>query len=128
METLFIWFLRTFQTYSFRNSRFHVYLYAKVNCITQFFLKILHRNNKLVIFGTLGLQTKNHFHPIHLPWDTAKILQTCYFEYFWHVWLCKPFMIALTCRNFNVFLHSKNFIIHFFPEILHFKESCNFIG
>ena len=33
-------------------------------------------------------------------------------------------------EDFDVYLHAKkiNFIIHFFPEILHFKESCNLIG
>ena len=32
-------------------------------------------------------------------------------------------------ENFDIYLHAKkNFIIQFFFEILHFKESCNLIG
>ena len=81
----------------------------------------------------------------HFSKDIAKILQTCYFGYFGHARLHIAKVILLTCRKLclkkTVYLHAKNqlilqfflficmlqmhFIIHFFPEILNFKESCN---
>ena len=73
---------------------FHAYLHAKIDFITQFFLKILQRNSKVVILGNLGmpgptqlkrsyqfeetfevyLQAKNQLYLSHFSWDIAKIL------------------------------------------------------
>ena len=91
----------------------------KTNYITHFFFKILQSNSKLAILGNLGmpghphlkwqyqsketfdtyLQAKNQLHPSCFPWVIAKILQTCYFGYFGHVWLRKPKLILLPCRK-----------------------------
>ena len=83
----------------------------KINLITHFFHEILQRNRKLVVFGNLAYlatyisvwrnrwclsEGKNQLHPSHFPSDIAKILQTCYFGYFGHVWLCT----LSTCRKF----------------------------
>ena len=53
-----------------------------------------------------------------------------YFGYFGHAWLCTPKLIVSTCRKLLMFICMPkiNFIIHFFLEIIHFKESCNLIG
>ena len=127
------------------------------------------------------LHAKSQLHHSRFVWDIAKILQTCYFGYFEHVWLCryqkKNYQLV---KNFRVYLQAKNqlhlpclifleilqryanfffrvlwailamnskkiiqstcrklrclsacqeinFIIHFFFEILHSRESCNLI-
>ena len=45
------------------------------------------------------LQTKNQLHLSRFPSDIAKILQTCYFGYFGHAWLCTPTVIQSTYRK-----------------------------
>ena len=44
------------------------------------------------------LQAKNWLYPSRFPWDTTKILQTCYFGYVEHVQLRTPKVILSTCR------------------------------
>ena len=62
-----------------------------------------------------------------LFWRYCKDMQTSYFWYFGHAWLHTPKNILV--QDFDVYLLPKiNFIIHFFLEILQFKESCNLIG
>ena len=81
---------------------FHAYMHVrKINFITHFFLKILQRNSKLVIFGSLGMHghapkmiisvwrnlcclsaSKNNLQSSHFSWDIPKILQIYYFGYF----------------------------------------------
>ena len=53
-----------------------------------------------------------------------------YFGYFGHAWLHTPKMIVSICKKLWCLSPCKktNLIIHFFLEILHFKESCNLIG
>ena len=61
-------------------------------------------------------------------WRYCKYMQTSYFGYFGHAWLCTPKMIVSTCKTVMFFCMPKiNLIIHFFLEILHFKKSCNLI-
>ena len=65
-----------------------------------------------------------------LFWDIVKILQT-YFWYSEHAWIRTPKMITSTCRlstSMVICMPKINFIIHFFLEILHCKESYKFIG
>ena len=81
---------------------FHACMHAKkINFITHFFLKILQRNSKLVIFRNLGMHghtpkmivsiwrnlcflsaSKNNLHSPPFSWDIPKILQIYYFGYF----------------------------------------------
>ena len=65
-----------------------------------------------------------------LFWRYCQDTQTSYFGYFGHAWLHKPKMIVSTCRRPQCLSACQkiNFIIHFFLEILHFKEFCNLIG
>ena len=66
-----------------------------------------------------------------IPDIFLEILQRCANFLFWILWAC---LATHTLKyhfveNFNVYLHAKkNFTIHFFLEILHFKDSCNLIG
>ena len=60
----------------------------------------------------------------------CKDIQTSYFVYFGHASLHTPKMIEATWTRL-LWLSARqkmNFIIHFFLEILHVKESCNLIG
>ena len=41
-------------------------------------------------------------------WDIPKILQTCYFGYFRHAWLCTPIEYYQLVENFHVYLQPKN--------------------
>ena len=62
-----------------------------------------------------------------------EILQRCTNFLFWVLWSC---LVAHTQNDsINLYktlmficMQKTNFIIHFFLEILHFKESCNLIG
>ena len=61
-------------------------------------------------------------------WRYWKDMQTVYFGYFGHAYLCTQKMIKSTCRTLRCLSAcQKNLIVHFFLEILHFKESCNLI-
>ena len=68
---------------------------------------------------------KINFIPM-LFWRYCKDMQTSYFWCFGHAWLHMLKMIVSTCRR--LCMSKVNFIIHFFLEILHFKESYNLIG
>ena len=79
----------------------------KINFVTYFFLKMLQRNNKLVILGNLGmpgnthLKQQNQFKEIFGAYLQAKKstssftfslryckdMKTSYFVYFGHTWL-----------------------------------------
>ena len=98
------------------------------------------------------LQAKNQLHLSCSPWDVARILQyvilstlgmSGYAHPKWSMNWQKTFVFI--CRHkinlillvfleiFQRHTHSKrqyevNFIIHFFLEMLHSKEFCNFIG
>ena len=62
-------------------------------------------------------------------WRYCKDMQNAYFGYFGHARLHTPKMIESTCRKLHCLSPcQKNFIIHYFLEILHFKESCNLIS
>ena len=64
-------------------------------------------------------------------WRYCTDMQTSYFGYSGHAWLRTSKMIASTCRlstSMVIWMPKVNFIIHFFLEILHCKESYNFIG
>ena len=119
----------------------------KIKFIFHVFLAVLQRYCKLVL-GTLDmsgytnpkwyyqlvenfhiyLQAKNQLYH-HDFLETRKDMQTSFLGWFWHAWLHTPKMIASPCRRLHVYLHAKiNFVIHFLLEVLHFKESCNFIG
>ena len=100
----------------------------KINFITHFLLKIFPRNSKLVILGDLGmpghknikwwyqfeetfdvcLHAKNKSYSSRFPWDIAKILENCYFEYFGHDWFCLPKVWHYQLvANVRVYLASK---------------------
>ena len=51
---------------------------------------------------------KNQLHLLRFAWDVAKILQTCCFGYFGHVWIHTLKVILSSCRNFRVYLQAKN--------------------
>ena len=118
----------------------------KINFILSVFLEILQRYCKLVILDTLNkpgytqpklycplvqifciyLQTKEQLHPTSFSGDIQTLL-------FWVLWV----FLAMHNRNHKINLYKIlmflcipkiNFIIHFFLEILHFKESCSSIG
>ena len=59
-----------------------------------------------------------------------QILQTCYFGYFGHAWVCTPKngIIDLQKTLMFICMPKTNFINYFFLEILDFKESYNLIG
>ena len=58
----------------------------------------------------------------------AKILSTCCFWYFEHVWLLTLKVILSSCRKLLCLsAGKKNFVIHFFRKILQFRESCEMI-
>ena len=63
-----------------------------------------------------------------LFWRYCNDVKTSYFGHFG--WLHRFKMIEVTCRRLFVFFRMPKiyFAIHFFLEILHFKESCNSIG
>ena len=62
------------------------------------------------------LHAKNQLHPSQFHRDIAKILETCYFQYFGHVWLCALKVILSTCRKLSCFSAGKkmNFFTTFF--------------
>ena len=88
-----------------------------INFINHFFLVSMQRSRKLYTMGNLSMagytdlkcwyQIEKTFGLLSacrkstpcFPWDIAKILQTCYFGYFGHAWLCPPNMILSTCRE-----------------------------
>ena len=73
----------------------------KVNFITHLYLKILQRNSKRVVLGI---------------WEMSG-----YADPKWYYQLIE--------NNLDLCQHAKtHFIIHFFYEMLHFQESCNFIS
>ena len=78
---------------------FHAYLHT--NNQLHHSLKILQRNNKLVNLGNLGMPGHTH--------------QKRWYQ---------------LVENLEVYLNVKNklHVIHFFLELLLFKESCNLIG
>ena len=115
-----------------------------IGFILQVFLDISQGYYKLVILGTLGLADYAHSKWYYLFvgnfriylftknsqrfWGYCKDLQTSYFGYFGHTWLSTSKMIVATCKKLPCLSAcQKNFIIFFFLEILHFKESCNLI-
>ena len=60
-------------------------------------------------------------HPSHFPCDIGKILQTCYFRYFGHAWLCAPMVILSTCRKLLCLSAGKKttsllMLFHVFPQ------------
>ena len=75
------------------------------------------------------MQAKNNF----IPHALLEILQRYANFLFWVLWTC---LVAHTQNDsINLYktlmficMQKTNFIIHFFLEILHFKESCNLIG
>ena len=64
-------------------------------------------------------------HQLHPPCFSGD-MQTSHFGYFGYTWLCTPKMIVSTWKlQCSCACQKVKFIIHFFIEILHFKESCN---
>ena len=61
---------------------------------------------------------KNQLHPSGFPWDIAKILKTCFFGHFGHVWLRTPKVILWTCRKCLCLSAGKKSISH---PILHWR-------
>ena len=122
------------------------------NFILNFFLQISQRYCKLVILCTSGmpgyahpkwqyqlvvnfrvyLQAKYQLYPPHFSGDIEKIwklililiniFQTCLVTH------TQNDSINLQKTLMFVDMPTINFIIHFFLEILYFKESCNLIG
>ena len=82
----------------------------KINCIPNFVLEISQRYYKFFWVLKTGLakhiktiknldlyqHAKNQLHHLLLFWDIAKILHSCYFEYFRHAWLHESDMIVPT--------------------------------
>ena len=117
--------------------------------ILSIFLEILQRYCKFVILGTLNKPAykpkmilapcrklsylsagKGAFSSPMFFQGYRKDMQTSYFGYLRHAWLRTPKMIKPTYVKIFLFLCMPkiNFIIDFFLEILHFKESCNSIS
>ena len=120
----------------------------KLNLILPVLLEILQRYCKLVILGTLGKPGYTHPKYYHLvenfriylqakeplqPHVFLEILHRYANFLFWVLWAC----LDTHTQNGNINLYKTlkflcmpkiNFIIHFFLEILHFKESCSSIG
>ena len=75
------------------------------------------------------MQAKNQLHPLCFIGDIAWHANFS----FWVLWTC---LVAHTQNDsINLYktfmficMQKTNFIIRFFPDILHFKESCNLIG
>ena len=96
------------------------------NCYFRYFSHAWSWQPKMVV-----LTYRKPWYQLHrflLSWDIANMLQI-YFGYFLYVWSCLPKTIVSICRNLGCFCMQKiNLIPHFFPKILHFKDSCNLIG
>ena len=120
----------------------------KTKFIHHIFLEILQRYCKLIVLGPLDmpgytrpkryyqlvenlrvyLQAKKQFHPSCFTGDIAKI-----YKLILVLWAC---LVAHTqndsinlCKTLMfISMLKTNLIIHFFLEILHFKESGNLIG
>ena len=101
----------------------------KINSITQFFLKILQRNSKLVILGTLGM-------PGYTPkmiltiWSkllclSAQKKTTCCFGYFRHAWLRTSKVIVSTCRKLWCLSVCQKKLRHSLLSRDTMLESCN---
>ena len=83
------------------------------------------------------LQAKNQLHPTLSPPPPLRafleILQRYAKFLFWVFWASlvghtQNDSINLQKTSMFICIPKTNFIIHFFLDILHFKESCNFIG
>ena len=116
------------------------YHQAKINVNLYIFLDILQGYCKLVVSGTLGmpgyahpnwyyqlvetfcvyLQAENQFHTPCFSGDTAKICKLILGS------LGVPDSINLQ-KSMFIYMPKIKRIIHFFLEILHFQEPCNFI-
>ena len=68
-----------------------------------------------------------------IPYVFLEVMQKYAYFLFWVLWAC----LATHTQNDSINLYKTsmffcmpkiNFIIHFFFEVLHFKESCSFIG
>ena len=122
---------------------FDDYQQAKINFIFYIFLEILQRYCNLlfpVLWAWLAMHTQSY--TIYLKKIFKKsishshafleILQR-YENLFWERWAClvihnKNDSINLWKTLMFMYTPKIKFIIHFFLEILHFKEPCNFIG
>ena len=60
------------------------------------------------------------------PWDNAKVLHTCYFKFFRHVWSCPSNMIVSIVEKFDVYLH-KEPILSLTYSLRYCKEFANLI-
>ena len=99
------------------------------------FLEILQRYCELIVLGTLGMPGYTMYSkqvcnitPM-LFWRYCKDMQTAYIGHFGYAWLHRPKMIVSTCKtSIFICMPKINFTIHFFHEILHFKEYCDLTG
>ena len=71
----------------------------KISFFSNFFLKILQRNSKLVTLGNLGMPCPKSTSSPTFFWKYWKDMQTFYFRYFGHAWLRTPKMIVPTYRK-----------------------------
>ena len=74
------------------------------------------------------LQAKNQLHHPRFPGDIAKISKLLILGTLGMLGYANPKWYCQLVVNFDVYLHAKNKLHHFFLVILHFKESCNLIG
>ena len=116
--------------------------------MANFFLKILQRNSKLVILSYLGMPGNIHlkrWHHFEETFDVylraknqlhssifLEILQRYVNFLFWVLWTYLATPTQNHSINFQetlmfICMPKINFIIHFFLEIFHFRESCNLI-
>ena len=123
----------------------------KINFILYVFLEILQRCCKLVVLGTLGIPgyvhpnwyyqlvetfvfisagKKNQIHPPCFSGDIAKICKLFFFLVLWACLITHTQNDSINLYKTSVFsgMSKIHFIVHFFLEILHFKEFCNLIG
>ena len=119
--------------------------WQKINLILHVFLEILQIYSKLFCFGYFGLcklkvipstcweflclsAGKNQLHLLCFFVDIAR-----HANLFWVLWKCLVMHIqndSINLQKTSMFICMPKikFIIVFFLEILHFKESCNLIG
>ena len=70
---------------------------------------------------------KNQLHPSLLSWDIAKILQTCYFGYFWDNWLSTEKMILSVYWKHWWLSSCKESYVSLTSCLKHYKDITNLL-
>ena len=127
---------------------FNNYQQGKINSILYVFFEILQRSYKVVVLGALGMPGQAHPNWYYQFVENFCVYLQVKYQFISHAFLeilqrySNLFWILRACLGIHNQNDSANFyktsmficmpkvkfIIHFFLEILHFKEPCNFIG